>query len=135
MTEPQTDSRTPGEPPRGLLVGLCALMLAGILIVHLWLDVSLGVTLLIFLVGWPVVGTVITLDDDLPGGWSKPDGSVRPPWLQPPFWGMVTAGLGASAVGFAIDAGWRSAEARPYWIAAVAAGFLAGALLTRRRSR
>ena len=31
------------------------------------------ITLLIIL-GWSSVGQLVTLDDDLPGGWSNPDG-------------------------------------------------------------
>jgi hypothetical protein len=39
-------------------------------------DVPLGYTAPAVFVGWPVVGTVVTVDDDLPGGWSNPDGTV-----------------------------------------------------------
>jgi len=29
---------------------------------------------------WPMLGTLVTFDDDLPGGWSNPDGSQKPPY-------------------------------------------------------
>jgi hypothetical protein len=45
---------------------------------------------------------VVTLDDDLKGGWSNPDGRVRPPWLESPFSGQIVFGLAVTAVGFAI---------------------------------
>lgn len=31
---------------------------------------------------WALAGQLITIDDDLPGGWSNPDGSVPFPWLE-----------------------------------------------------
>jgi hypothetical protein len=40
----------------------------------------IGVVALMLFVGWPVFGTLITLDDDLPGGWSNPDGKAIPEW-------------------------------------------------------
>jgi hypothetical protein len=40
----------------------------------------LGFCALIFFIGWPVICKLITLDDDLPGGWSNPDGKSVPEW-------------------------------------------------------
>jgi hypothetical protein len=54
-----------------LLIGL-----AGSLFVHFWFHVPLGFSLMIFFVGWPIGGTLVTIDDDLKGGWSNPDGTV-----------------------------------------------------------
>jgi hypothetical protein len=48
-------------------------------------DVSLGIALLIFFVGWPIVGTIVTIDDDLTG------------WLEQPRWSSAT-GLAAGAI-------------------------------------
>jgi hypothetical protein len=31
-------------------------------------------------IGWPLMGTLITIDDDFPGGWSNPDGKATPEW-------------------------------------------------------
>src|SRR5450631_226325 len=40
----------------------------------------IGVVAFVLLIGWPIVGTLITLDDDMPGGWSNPDGKAIPEW-------------------------------------------------------
>lgn len=31
---------------------------------------------------WAFLGHVVTLDDDLPGGWSNPDGTLPSPWRE-----------------------------------------------------
>lgn len=31
---------------------------------------------------WAFTGHLITIDDDLPGGWSNPDGSIPFPWAE-----------------------------------------------------
>src|SRR5712692_4761687 len=36
----------------------------------------------------------VTADDDLPGGWSNPDGTERLQWLTALFWGQLSMGLG-----------------------------------------
>ena len=40
----------------------------------------IGVVALALFIGWPVVGTLVTLDDDMAGGWSNPDGKAVPEW-------------------------------------------------------
>ena len=40
----------------------------------------IGIVALALFIGWPVVGTLITIDDDMPGGWSNPDGKAVPEW-------------------------------------------------------
>jgi hypothetical protein len=30
----------------------------------------------LFIAGWAAIGHLVTLDDDAPGGWSNPDGSM-----------------------------------------------------------
>ena len=111
-----------------LLVVACALASA----LYFFMGLSLGLSLLIVFVGWPLVGTLVTLGDDLPGGWSNPEGDIRPEWLQTPFWGQISAGLALSAAGRAIDLGWMSQPGGRYWVLAAAAAFLAAALVTRR---
>lgn len=113
---------------RALLAGA----LIGALVIHWVWDVSLGIALLIFFVGWPIVGTIVTIDDDLPGGWSNPDGAARPDWLQAPFWGQIVVGVAISVVGFAIDAGWRSPPGLRLWSLAIGVGSVGAALSTRR---
>ena len=57
-----------------------------------------------FLVGWPIVGLIVTADDDLPGGWSNPDGKTPPPWSYRKFWGELVLRAALSGIGFAVDA-------------------------------
>jgi hypothetical protein len=57
----------------GILITVAAVLN---LITH-W---PIGVVTLGLLIGWPVIGTLITLDDDMPGGWSNPDGKQMPEW-------------------------------------------------------
>jgi hypothetical protein len=114
---------------RLVLIGVA---IVGALTVHLWLNLPLGPSLLIFFVGWPLVGTIVTIDDDFKGGWSNPDGTVRPPWLRSPYWGQIVFGVAVSALGFAIDSGWRSPAGAQYILLAIAGGFFAAALVTRR---
>jgi hypothetical protein len=40
----------------------------------------LGIIALGLFIGWPLLGTLITLDDDMPGGWSNPGGKATPEW-------------------------------------------------------
>ena len=111
---------------------LLLIAFAASLFVHFQFRVPLGFSLMIFFVGWPVAGTLVTIDDDLKGGWSNPDGTVRPPWLEAPFWGQIAGGLALSFAGFAIDAGWRSSDGARFWWVAAAVACLGAALLTRR---
>jgi len=54
------------------------------------------------------MGTLITLDDDLPGGWDNPDGSRRPEWLTAPYWAQIFTGLSVASFVSAIDEDSRS---------------------------
>jgi hypothetical protein len=84
----------------GLAIGL-ALRIAGG-------GTPVGWCMVIALVGFPLFGLVITIDDDLPGGWSNPDGKARPPWLYWENWADLASRGAISGIGFAIDAGWHS---------------------------
>jgi len=75
-----------------------------------------GWSMVALLVVLPLFGLLITIDDDLPGGWSNPDGKVRAPWLYWENWTEVASRGAISGVGFAIDAGWHTAQALPLWI-------------------
>ena len=114
---------------RVLLLGVA---LVGALFVHFSFAMPLGFSLMIFFVGWPIGGTLVTIDDDFKGGWNNHDGKVQPPWLKAPFWGQVAGGFAISFAGFAIDIGWRSFGGARFWLLAVAATALAAALLFRR---
>ena len=65
---------------------LLLIALGGTFFVHFRFRVPLGFSLMIFFVGWPIGGTLVTIDDDLKGAGSNPDGTVRLLWLQTPFW-------------------------------------------------
>jgi hypothetical protein len=75
---------------------------------HFGAHLSFGVSSLIAFVGWPLVGTLITADDDLPGGWSNPDGDVPPAWTTARYWGALFAGASVSALAFSLEAGLSS---------------------------
>lgn len=40
-----------------------------------------------------LLGHLVTIDDDLPGGWSNPDGTVPFPWRNLLIKGLVLVGL------------------------------------------
>ena len=111
---------------------LLVVALAGSLIAHLIWGVSLGLAFLILFVGWPILGTLVTIDDDLPGGWSNPDGTRRADCLEAPFWGRIIVGAALSVIGFAIDAGWGSSAGMRLCLLAVCLGIVAAALTIRR---
>jgi hypothetical protein len=76
-------------------------VIVGIMIIvavalRLWGGIPTGATLAVLLIGWPLVGTLITIDDDLPGGWSNPDGKAVPEWKTLWWWAdivLVRGGL------------------------------------------
>jgi len=72
---------------------------------HFGAHLSFGLSSLLAFVGWPLVGTLITADDDLPGGWSNPDGDLPPPWATARYWGQLLAGASISALAFSLEAG------------------------------
>jgi hypothetical protein len=72
------------------------------------------------LVVLPLVGVLITIDDDLPGGWSNPDGRVRPPWLYWENWAEIASRGAISGIGFAVDAGWYTVHGFLFWIVGAA---------------
>ena len=49
----------------------------------------------VLLMGWPLGGTLITIDDDLPGGWSNPDGTSVPEWKMLWWWADILLVRGA----------------------------------------
>lgn len=77
-------------------------------------------TALLFFIGLPLAGLLITVDDDLPGGWSNPDGTVPPPWKCASFWADLMFRLAIVFGAFAVTEGWTP-EARIFWIICLAA--------------
>jgi hypothetical protein len=86
-------------------------------------------SLLIPFVGWPLGGTLITLDDEFPGGWANPDGRQRPSFFQPAFWSRILGALAVALSGGGIDEGWTSSPALRWWLASAAAALVALFLL------
>jgi hypothetical protein len=42
---------------------------------------------------WAFVGHLVTADDDAPGGWSNPDGTLSFPWVELTMKGLVLMAL------------------------------------------
>src|SRR5262245_3598997 len=78
------------------------------LALHYLFGIRWGWAALVGFVGWPLLGTLITADDDMPGGWSNRDGSTRPPWLIASFWRQLSLGFAIARFVSAIDSGSRS---------------------------
>ena len=95
---------------------------------HLLASISWSWATLVAFVGWPLVGTLITLDDDLPGGFSNPDGAVKPEWLRAPFWAQISLGTAIAASVAAVEVGSSSAIGRCLGVCAVLAFGLAATL-------
>ena len=87
----------------------------------------MGAFCLAIFVGWPLLGTLVTADDDLPGGWSNL--YPRPPWPTAPFWGQLSTGFAISAFVAALEFGLRTSVGDEVGIVALAAGALAFVLL------
>ena len=99
------------------------------LILHFAAGLGLGISAFAAFVGWPLIGTLVTADDDLPGGWSNPDGTVKPPWRTSLFWGQLAGGLGVSAFAAALDVGVLTRTGVGFALAGMASGSVAIELL------
>ena len=69
-------------------------------VAHFGYGWSFGWVVFLIVFGLPLFGFLITLDDDLPGGWCNPDGKVFPPWTFREFWGEILLRAALSGVGF-----------------------------------
>jgi len=73
-------------------------MLAVAVALRLLLHIPSWITLAGLIIAWPLVGTLITIDDDLPGGWSNPDGKSVPEWRTLWWWADLLLVRGALVV-------------------------------------
>ncbi len=105
------------------------------LLLHVAAGLPWGLAALAGFVGLPLVGTFITVDDDLPGGWSNPDGKRRPDWLRARFWSRLFGGLAASAIVAGLDGDWVPRRLLLFGGAALAAAVASGLLLRRRAAQ
>jgi hypothetical protein len=104
----------------------CSVLLA--IAIHFAAHLPLGWTMFAVVFGWPLVGTLVTLDDDLAGGWSNPDGAVPPPWRQSPFWGEVILRGAIALSGFAIEGG---SAATSFWVTVIIGSILGAGIMFR----
>jgi len=103
------------------------------LIVHFAGGITWGISAFASFVGWPVVGTFITADDDLPGGFSNPDGTEIPPWRTALWWGQLSIGFAVSAFVAALDIGLRTGVGVKLAIGGLIAGLISRLLRRQRR--
>jgi hypothetical protein len=82
---------------RRYFILLCVLVTAS-LALNLVLPWPLTATVAALSVGWPIAGTIITIDDDFPGGWSNPDGKSTPEWQTATWWADIILCRGTFAV-------------------------------------
>jgi hypothetical protein len=91
------------QPFRRYFITLAIMAAISIALRLIW-EISSGITLTVLLIGWPLCGTLITIDDDLPGGWSNPDGKVVPEWRTLWWWADLLLVRGAIVVlAFALE--------------------------------
>jgi uncharacterized protein len=76
MSNEKVSRTASGGAPGYLRLLVLVVTLGGALGVHFKLGVSFAASFLIFFVGWPLLGTLVTIDDDLPGGWSNPEAAT-----------------------------------------------------------
>jgi len=115
-----------GTAAVGLALGVTLKLLLG--------GTPIGWCMLVTLAALPLVGVLVTIDDDLPGGWSNPGGKTRPPWFYWQSWADLAARAAISGLGFAIDAGWYTPVALVWWVVG-AVGAAASVWLHRRGGR
>ena len=115
-----------GSAAVGLALGVALKLLFG--------GAPIGWCMLVTLAVLPLAGVLVSMDDDLPGGWSNPDGKSRPPWLHWQSWADFAARAAISGLGFALDAGWHTAPARVWWAVGVL-GVVASVRLRQRGGR
>jgi len=101
------------------------------LVLHFVTGLAWGICAFTSFVGWPLLGTFVTADDDLPGGWSNPDGTERPPWRRARNWGQLSVGFAVAAFVAAVDAGVQTAMGAVFAITGLSAGIVAVVLLRR----
>lgn len=118
-------------PPRktNLIFILTAVVLVAVL--RFYFDISWFLSILAIFVGWPMIGNIITIDDDLKGGWSNPDGKARPEILTGAFWAKISAGIACAFAGAGIDLGIGTPQSASAWMASAGFTFFSIGLLSK----
>jgi len=89
-----------------MLIILTGFALCCGLAIQLGLGISVfGPVMMLLLVLFPIVGVLITIDDDLPVGSNEGTGRPRAAWRYWENWADLAIRGSLSGVGFAIDAG------------------------------
>lgn len=101
------------------------------LILHFGVGLGFGISAFAAFVGWPLVGTLVTFDDDLPGGWSNPDGTVTPEWRTGLFWGRLAVGVSVALCVSSFDVGLLTRTGIVFGCLGLASALLALTLLRR----
>lgn len=102
-------------------------------ILHWIAHVQIGFAALIAFIGWPVIGTLVTIDDDLPGGFSNPDGTRTPDWERAEFWGKLTGRAAIVCFAFLFQIGLQVEGAGYLVLWGIVCAALSFALLWRAR--
>jgi hypothetical protein len=82
-----------------------AVLLAIVVVVAIFLSAIWHVPYIFTVIGysaWVFFGHLITADDDSPGGWSNPDGTLPFPWLELTIKGVAFLALCLAASFFSI---------------------------------
>ena len=105
---------------RRYLTIIC-IMLAVAVAGRLLLSFPSWLTLAALIVAWPLIGTLITIDDDLPGGWSNLDGKSVPEWRTLWWWADLLLVRGALVLCvFAVEQAFIGKLSAAPFVAAVA---------------
>ncbi len=83
------------QASRRYAIFLVLVMASALLLSFIW-QVPYVYTLIGFSV-WAFVGHLVTADDEAPGGWSNPDGSLPSPWAELLIKALVLGALCATA--------------------------------------
>ena len=70
-------------------------MLGVAVLARFFFDLPAWAVLAVLVIGWPLFGTIITIDDDMPGGFSNPDGKAVPEWRTLWWWSDLVLVRGA----------------------------------------
>jgi hypothetical protein len=74
---------------------IIAVLIGVAVLLRVLFEIPAWVAAVALLIGWPVIGTFITIDDDLPGGFSNPDGKSVPEWQTLWWWADLVLVRGA----------------------------------------
>ncbi len=103
-------------------------------LVYVFSDIGIGWATLVSFLGWPLLGTLVTADEDLPDGWANPDGTRTPDWETRRYWGRLFGGGAVVCLAFYIQFGMSISWA--IWFIPATLGFvLLSCLLLRRAHR